>query len=477
MSWLYERLTVQSNINGPISCTRILGKWLIATGKYGQSSDYLDTLWKKALHKVPKDVRIRNILMLGLGTGRTLPIYRKRFPHAKITAIEIDPEMVALMRRFSSPKDAAAVNVLTGDANTVLPTLDGRFDLVVFDMFIGKDVASVTRDKTLIGHALRLLDPHGALLVNAYLESDVLDLFGTACAEIRRWKYISNHVGLFRPWGSGTMGDPLPEGYRYYRASADFLEREFKVRNGIDLIHTGEAVGSRKKFQLFEICHYLGDAEPSPLPTKTGPRLTIWQTCGRVDKPAGWHRWPVQGNRHLTGFARIPAEGRYDLDWSEHARRHCQKWRKQTKYRIEDTDVETFVTVYKTCKKSRTLLYLFSAEMRRKQEAHGDRIRFRVAREIATGQIISGFVSLWIPETRQTFHVTSFITEDGKETPAAYGLVDDVFAIAQARGDQFLEFDGFWAPGDPSEAKGYSRFKAQFNPYYILWPKPLVRFD
>lgn len=478
MSWLYERFVAPSEINGPIVCTRVLGQWSVAVGGIGQSGEYLNGFWKEAFSKLPHTLSVRRILMLGFGPGETLKMYAKRFPKASMTVIEIDPVMVDLARRFGHLSGKLIPEIIIGDAGEVLVDLEGRYDLIVLDMFIGVDVGIATYQETLIRQVLRLLSPQGAILMNAYLEPEAIELWKKHCAIERRWKYRLNYVTLFRPRGAGVIGDPLPSTYKHRMTCNEYLEREYADRPGYKVLRAGEAPGMRKKIALFTLDQYTGDQDPATEDRPTGASFTLWQPIlTRPDPSAGWRRCPFPGSHRLTGFAQIPLEGPFHMGWSDHAKRHRTRWQKQCEYEVVDADVETCITYFSTCGKRKSLVTIFSDDIRRKAIAHGDRLTLRVARHRETQEIIAGFASLWIPEIQQTFHVTSFLTPAGQKASAAVGLVDDCFRIAQARGCRTLEFDGFRAKGDPASWSGFTQFKSQFDVFYIRWPDSWIRFD
>jgi ubiquinone/menaquinone biosynthesis C-methylase UbiE len=479
MSWFYERFTVPSEINGPITCLRTLGQWSVTAGGNGQANPYLNQLWKEAFQKLPEDLPIRRILMLGFGPGETLRLYAKRFPKASLTVIEIDPVMVDLARRFGRLSGSRTPEILIGDALEVLPRIQGQYDLIVLDLFSGMKVAHASYEQTLVSSVLRLLQPHGAILMNAYLEPLAFEPLQKHCALVKRWMFRHSHVALFRPWGSGTVGDPLPAVYQHSMTCEAFIRREYAhQQRRYEVVHSGQAVGVRKKLPGFVFDYYYGDQDPALGDRPKGARLTFWQPIESVPKrPVGWRRCPFPGNRQLTGFAQIPLEGSYHTHWSDHAKRHRERWLKQTDYELVDADVKTYNDAFATCGKRRSLISIFSDEVRRKAEANGDRLTLRIARHKETREIIAGFAALWIPEIQQTFHVTSFITSAGQKTSVAFGLVDDCFRIAQARGCRTLEFDGFWTKGSPNSWKGFSRFKSQFGIFYVRWPGLWVRWD
>lgn len=479
MSWLYEDFTVPSEISGPIRCTRLLGQWSVTSGGNGQANPYLNTLWREAFQRLPEDLLVKRILMLGFGPGETLRLYAKRFPKASMTVVEIDPVMVDLAKRFGRLSGPLIPEIHVGDALTVLPKLQGQYDLVVFDMFTGVNVAQVSYQDQLIKEAMRLVRPHGAILMNAYLEPDAFDSLKKVCRLVQSWKYRLSYVGLFRPWGCGIIGDPLPPTYQHFMTCGAYLEREYlHQRKRYEVVRSGEAWGVRKKIPGFIFDYYTGDIDPALAKRPLGAKLTFWQPVSKVPlRPQGWRRCPFPGSRRLTGFAQIPQSGPYHLGWSDHAKRHRERWQKQAEYELVDATVQDYIEAFKRCGKRHSLVWIFSEEVRRKALAHGERLTLRVAKNKLTGEIVAGFASLWIPEIQQTFHVTSFITPNGQKTSAAFGLVDDCFRIAQSRGCRTLEFDGFWTKGSPNSWKGFTQFKSQFGVFFVRWPMLWVRWD
>ena len=74
------------------------------------------------------------ILELGTAIGYTAAVLASATPTTRVETIERDPEHVALARANMADADLAErVTVHAGDFATVLPQLDGLFDLVFFD--------------------------------------------------------------------------------------------------------------------------------------------------------------------------------------------------------------------------------------------------------------------------------------------------------------------------------------------------------
>jgi SAM-dependent methyltransferase len=82
------------------------------------------------------EARRRRVLLLGLGGGSVARIVRELAPSARITGVEIDPEVVALARRHLG-LDAVGVDVVLSDAAAYLARCRTRFDAVIEDVFVG----------------------------------------------------------------------------------------------------------------------------------------------------------------------------------------------------------------------------------------------------------------------------------------------------------------------------------------------------
>ncbi len=110
----------------------------------------------------------RSLLMLGLGGGTSLRTLQHLCPQLNVTAVEIDPEMIALARRYMD-LDALGIEVVAGDAYAWLRTNRQAFD-VVFDDVYGVTSSDVARPlaspETLLPDLCRSLKPDGLFAAN-----------------------------------------------------------------------------------------------------------------------------------------------------------------------------------------------------------------------------------------------------------------------------------------------------------------------
>jgi predicted O-methyltransferase YrrM len=110
----------------------------------------------------------RTVLMLGLAGGTSLRILRHLLPEARLTAVEIDGELIEAVRG-PMRLDALGAEIVVGDAYAWLANNRRRFD-VVFDDIYAAGAEDVYRPQgwnpELLGHLRRGVAPGGLLCAN-----------------------------------------------------------------------------------------------------------------------------------------------------------------------------------------------------------------------------------------------------------------------------------------------------------------------
>jgi spermidine synthase len=136
------------------------------------------------------------VLVLGLGAGTLARDLEFAFPGAHVVGVEIDPEVIALGRRwFALP---AATDVWAGDGRQYLNRpVDQRFDLILIDAFAGAYLPFQLATRESFQRADAWLTPGGAVAVNVLsvgghrqladaVAGTMVDVFGAgASADLR----------------------------------------------------------------------------------------------------------------------------------------------------------------------------------------------------------------------------------------------------------------------------------------------------
>jgi spermidine synthase len=111
----------------------------------------------------------RDLLILGMGGGTTVSGYRRFYPGARITAVEIDPVVVRAAHEQMGLVAGDDLEVRIADARPFLARDTRSFDLIEVDVFAGGPYAPfycLTRE--FFAAAARRLAPEGVLAMNVY---------------------------------------------------------------------------------------------------------------------------------------------------------------------------------------------------------------------------------------------------------------------------------------------------------------------
>ena len=130
-----------------------------------ESGRLLRQIWHTGISKlVPKNESIKTILVLGVGGGSNVRLVSKLYPQAKITAVEIDPQMVDIAKTYFGLSKIKNLNLVTQDAINYIHDLEKQnYDLVLVDCFVGKNIPSSVQD---LGFLKKLSQHSKFLLIN-----------------------------------------------------------------------------------------------------------------------------------------------------------------------------------------------------------------------------------------------------------------------------------------------------------------------
>jgi malonyl-CoA O-methyltransferase len=184
----------------PTQKTPIIDRKAVSAGfdkiaaHYDQSS-FLEQLLSEHLMERLEffNLDLTHVLDLGTSNGRCARALQQHFPHAKITGVDIAPQMIAQAQRSS----AAEINYLVGDVYN-LPFEKNSFDLVVsnllFPLIDDLDLA--------FANVQQILAPRGCFLFST-LGPDTF-------TELRQaWQKVDNHAHVIPFLDMHDVGDAL----------------------------------------------------------------------------------------------------------------------------------------------------------------------------------------------------------------------------------------------------------------------------
>jgi spermidine synthase len=112
---------------------------------------------------------IRRVLIIGLGGGSLAKYLYHRLPDTHITAVEINPAIVAMARSmFFLPPDDERLQVIIGDGAAHLASELTPYDLIIMDAYDGVGVAEALVSEAFFDRCQKALTPNGILAVNLW---------------------------------------------------------------------------------------------------------------------------------------------------------------------------------------------------------------------------------------------------------------------------------------------------------------------
>jgi spermidine synthase len=110
--------------------------------------------------------RAESFLMLGLGGGSIFHMLRAACPGGLFDAVEIDPAVPELARRYFLLGCSPNLQVHVDDAAAYLRNCVRRYDVIILDAYIGDVLAVQCTTPEFFGDARRALSTDGVLVIN-----------------------------------------------------------------------------------------------------------------------------------------------------------------------------------------------------------------------------------------------------------------------------------------------------------------------
>mgnify|MGYP003576139285 CR=1 FL=1 len=108
----------------------------------------------------------RHIVMLGLGGGSLAKFCYRNLPKTRITAVEIDADVIAMRDEFLIPRDDARFRVVHDDGARFLEHMDGAADVLLVDAFDEDGVALSLGEPRFCRAVAQRLGERGVLVMN-----------------------------------------------------------------------------------------------------------------------------------------------------------------------------------------------------------------------------------------------------------------------------------------------------------------------
>ncbi len=174
LSFLFPQVIedINSPINGEIKVIQQYGSIHISVSGLSQSGGLVKNLWESGIKKIHNSkFIIHNSLVLGVGGGTVIKLLNKYYPAAKIVGIEIDPLMIELGKKYFQHNELKNVDIIISDAINWVnkkyhESNHSTFDLILVDLYIGKQMPQGLSDKKFLEKLKALLNANGAIIFN-----------------------------------------------------------------------------------------------------------------------------------------------------------------------------------------------------------------------------------------------------------------------------------------------------------------------
>jgi spermidine synthase len=126
------------------------------------------------------DSHPRRILMIGLGGGSLAKYCHQYLPVTEFTAVEIDPNVIAMRDYFYLPPDDERFKVINADGAEYVAQLADRgerYDVILIDAYDPFGVAKSVVERGFAENAQRIVGSHGVFVMNLVAEADACESY------------------------------------------------------------------------------------------------------------------------------------------------------------------------------------------------------------------------------------------------------------------------------------------------------------
>lgn len=193
--------TSNSPINGKLTIYEdLFGRRWLKAGVLTESGGIMETIMDKAFKEVKK-IRthpVKHALLLGLGAGTVVKRIRRYWPEVKIKAVDLDPIMLEIGKKYFNVESKPDIDLLVGDAVVMVNDHSSalwhnnhnrqiKYDLIVIDLYLETDFPiKKIQEKCFLDNLKGLLTDSGTVVINrlywGYHRQDTNDIVKTYSA-------------------------------------------------------------------------------------------------------------------------------------------------------------------------------------------------------------------------------------------------------------------------------------------------------
>lgn len=183
---------VESRYSTLLNISYYKGRYLLSTRNavYSFADKYSSFL--QAFKKIDlKNRNIQKVLLLGYGLGSIPQILQQHYQFkGHFTAVEIDPVIIDLAKRYGYMPEQSKIDVYCADAYDFVKSDKEQYDLICADIFIDDTIPESIESDAFLHNLSRLLHPKNGLLLYSRLQSDDFQRSATQAFKNNHFKKI-----------------------------------------------------------------------------------------------------------------------------------------------------------------------------------------------------------------------------------------------------------------------------------------------
>ena len=142
---------------------------------------------------------LRSILDIGFGTGRTASYVHAFVPQARVTSVELDPDVIDLARKHFGVREDDRLRVVARDGRLFLAETRERYDVIMVDAYRGPFVPFHLLTREFYALAASRLTDGGVLVQNVEPTTMLFD------AAVKTIGEVFTHVDGYRGGGNVVL--------------------------------------------------------------------------------------------------------------------------------------------------------------------------------------------------------------------------------------------------------------------------------
>jgi spermidine synthase len=197
--WPKTIFQTQSKISGEIKVKEQLDQYTLQVQNLTQSGGIIKSIWQKPLKKVKNAERV---LLLGLGGGTVVHLIKERFPEVKITALEIDSEIIKIGKKYFGLEKVKNLKIINTEAIKWVFGYDiskyrSKFDLILVDLYLGEKFPKKAMNDQFLKNLKKILAPQGTVILNWLKNKEAKEIKQKFTSFFPEGEYLDLKTNLF----------------------------------------------------------------------------------------------------------------------------------------------------------------------------------------------------------------------------------------------------------------------------------------